>query len=256
MNILVTNDDGIHAPGLNALVETMQELGKISVIAPSFEMSACGHGITVHDPLKVFKKSYYDDITAWAVEGTPADCVKLGITTLLERKPDLVVSGINRGPNLGTDVLYSGTVSAAIESVICGVPAIAFSLNSFNTQDYSLAQEAALFLCEVLMKNKIPEDTLLNVNIPAIDKGILRGYKVTKLGERKYKNVFEKRIDPRENEYYWLKGKIIPPEDVDQDLDVVAVENNYISVTPIHFDLTNYRIMNKIKEWGIEKEGI
>jgi len=256
VRILVTNDDGINAEGIKQLVDGLSELGDIFVLAPAEEKSACGHGITVHYPIKVNKFSFAKNITAWSIKGTPADCVKLGVTTLLKEKPDIVVSGINKGPNLGTDVLYSGTVSGAIEAIVLGIPAMAISLTSFSSDDFSIAKIVAKKLCTDMLSKDLAPDTLLNVNVPSIDKSEIKGFKVTKLGERKYVNNFEHRTDPRGNDYYWLAGQVVPPEKKDEDLDVVAILNNYISITPIHFDLTNYRIMEQIKGWGIEKKGI
>jgi 5'-nucleotidase len=256
VRILVTNDDGIKAEGIKQLVSALKSLGEIYVIAPESEKSACGHGITVHHPIKVKKIYFSQDIEAWSVSGTPADCVKLGITTLLKVKPDIVVSGINKGPNLGTDVLYSGTVSGAIEGILHGIPAMAISLNSFSSEDFTGAKIVAQKLCQEMLNKNLAPDTLLNVNVPAISDKEIKGFKVTKLGERKYINNFEHRTDPRGNDYYWLAGQVVPPDKEDEDLDVVAISNNYVSVTPIHFDLTNYRIMKQIKEWGVEKMGI
>lgn len=255
MRILVTNDDGIEALGIKRLIIALKEIGEVYVVAPETEMSACGHGITVYRPIQVKKYNFLNNITAWSVAGTPADCVKLGITTLLDKKPDIVVSGINLGPNLGTDVLYSGTVSGAIEGVILGIPAIAISLDSHLTVDFSLAQKIALNLCKQMLNKDLAPDTLLNVNVPAIPEKQVKGYKITKLGERKYINTYDHRKDPRGNDYYWLTGHVVQPNANDADLDVVAIKNNYISVTPIHFDLTNYRIIEQIKNWGLEEMG-
>jgi len=252
VRILVTNDDGINADGIKQLVLGIKEIGEVFVVAPEREMSACGHGITVHQPIKVRQHKFSPGVTAWSVTGTPADCVKLGITTLLEAKPDIVVSGINKGSNLGTDILYSGTVSGAIEGIILGIPSIAVSLDSFVAEDFTLAQKVANNLCLQISKKDLAPDTLLNVNVPYVPPGEIKGYKITKLGERKYINNFDHRKDPRGNDYYWLVGQVVPPEEQDEELDVVAIKNNYISVTPIHFDLTNYKIMEQVKKWGLE----
>lgn len=252
MNILITNDDGVNALGIKELANALKELGTIWVVAPVNEKSATGHGITVHDPIKVNKKEWFlPNIDVWAVGGTPADCVKLALSRLLPVKPDLVVSGINRGPNLGSDVLYSGTVSAAVESVLLGVPAIAMSLACYSYQDYSYAAEFCKKLCIDFISKKIAPDTLLNVNIPPIPINEIRGVRVTRLGEREYANLFEERKDPRGNIYFWMGGTPVETTETDLDLDVVAVKEKFVSVTPIHFDLTNYKIMEQIKDWNL-----
>ncbi|MFZ5943535.1 MAG: 5'/3'-nucleotidase SurE [Bacillota bacterium] len=255
MRILITNDDGITSQGIKELATSLTSIGKVYVIAPETEKSACGHGITVHYPIKVTKFPLDENIEAWSVTGTPADCVKLGITTLLPQPPDMVVSGINNGANLGTDVLYSGTVSGAIEGIILGVPAMAVSIDSYTPGDYTLAKEVALKLCTKMLLEDLTPDTLINVNVPNTTPQEVKGIKVTRLGERKYTDNFEHRKDPRGNDYYWLKGKAMPPSQKDEDFDVVAVYNNFISVTPIHFDLTNYKIIEQVRNWGIEGKG-
>lgn len=256
MRILVTNDDGIQAEGIKGLVLALKEIGEVYVVAPQREMSACGHGITVHQPLMVQDYSLFSDVQGWSVSGTPADCIKLALTVLLDKRPDIVVSGINHGPNLGTDVLYSGTVSAAIESVLLGIPAIAVSLVSDLTDDFSTAQLAAQNLCRLMVEKSLAPDTLLNVNVPYLPANSIKGYKVTKLGERKYTDRFKLQKDPMGNIYFHYSGQVVPPETNDEDLDVNAVKNHFISITPIHFDLTNYKIMEQVKNWGIEQMGL
>jgi len=255
MRILVTNDDGIRAPGVQALARKMAELGEVVLAAPSEEKSAIGHGITIRDTIRLRKIKIEGVEQAWGVTGTPADCVKLGLAELLENKCDLVISGINSGPNLGTDVLYSGTVSAAIEGVILGVPSLAVSLNSWDSDDYTVSVEIVHQLVKFFLDKKLtlPHGTIFNVNIPAVKREDILGYKVTILGERQYENRFEKRLDPRGNPYYWSVGRLLPFQEVDCEYDVVAVEKNYVSITPIQFDLTNYRIMQEVNEWGLEK---
>lgn len=254
MQILVTNDDGIMAPGIQSLARELTKLGQVIIVAPAEEKSAIGHGITIFDPIRIKKLSFPGISHAWAVGGTPADCVKLAVQELLCYDCSLVISGINRGPNLGTDVLYSGTVSAAIEGAILGIPAMAVSLASYEYEDYSRAAKIALLLAERLYQTKelLPPDTLLNVNIPAVSEKEIKGLKITRLGIREYDNVFDKRQDPRGNMYYWMAGDVRPHREIDPDVDIVAVEQNYVSITPIHFDLTNHRIINQIKGMGME----
>lgn len=253
MEILVTNDDGIFAQGIIALCKELESIGRITVVAPDRERSAIGHGITIHKPLRISHVSLpCSTVTAWAVSGTPADCIKLALDELLERPPDLVVSGINWGPNLGTDVLYSGTVSAAIEAVLAGIPAIAVSLAAKENPRFMSAAKFTKGLCLKLVEKGISPETLLNVNVPNIPHEQITGVRVTKLGLRRYRNTVQKRKDPRGKEYFWLAGEV---ENVIQDegTDIAALAANQISVSPIHFDLTNYRILSEIEKWNLEK---
>ena len=210
MKILVCNDDGIWAKGISELAKAMQSMGEITVVAPDVERSATGHAITIHDPLRVRETTLWEsDIKGYSLTGTPADCVKFGVSMIMDEPPDLVVSGINRGPNLGTDVLYSGTVSAAIEGAILGIPAMAVSLDSYDDEDYSFAAQAALEIAKKIVEYHLPADILLNVNVPAISGNLCKGIKVTKLGVRKYKENYIKRVDPRGGVYYWLNGDLL-----------------------------------------------
>jgi 5'-nucleotidase len=247
MNILITNDDGIFAEGIIELAKAVSKIANVCVVAPDSQKSAVGHAITMHHPLRVVKTDIGDNIEAYAVSGTPADCIKLGVEVIAkDRNIDLVLSGINNGPNLGTDVIYSGTVSGAIEGLIQDKPSIAISYNEFN-----IPKEVYTNSCDYIVtiikdiedKLDLLDDCILNINIPNSD---IKGYKVTKLGNRKYENSFEERVDPMGRKYYWMGGKLRElPQDLDSD--VVAIENGYISITPLYFDLTNY---NKIKILG------
>ncbi len=254
MRILVTNDDGIHAPGILALAKKMSELGMVKIMAPLEEKSAIGHGITIREPICVETINLAGIGQAWGVKGTPADCVKLGLTEILTEGCDLVVSGINNGPNLGTDVLYSGTVSAAMEGAIFGIPAIAVSLAAWNHDDYSVAAEIAFKLIGYLKENRltIPKRSVLNINVPAVSREEIKGIRVTVLGKRDYNDRFEKRFDPRGNPYYWAVGDILPFRKDDLIYDIFAVEKNYVSLTPLHYDLTNYQLYTEIRDWGLE----
>lgn len=252
MLILVTNDDGIAAAGIKSLADTLKRIGDVVVVAPERERSAVGHAITMHKPLRAKKIDFFgDEILAWAVNGTPADCVKLGIEALMDKKPDLVFSGINRGPNLGTDVLYSGTVSAAIEAVMLGVPSAALSLISYDSGDYSTASEFALSLADNMYREGVEGNILLNVNIPAVPKSEIKGVRITRLGTRRYKNSFESRLDPRGEEYFWMSGEAVD-EDGDSDCDINLVAKNYIAITPVHFDLTQFDYIDRLREWRFE----
>lgn len=244
MRILISNDDGIQAEGINELICSLQERNELFVVAPDRERSATGHKITMHRPLRAQERSYPGtQVKGWAVDGTPADCVKLGLEALLPFAPDLVVSGINTGPNLGTDVLYSGTVSAAIEGLINGIPAIAISLASYKSRDFSSSKNLISKIVSHLGRD-LPERVLLNINIPP---GTPSGIKVTRLGHRRYTNIFEKRTDPRGRIYFWMAGEPFDLDENDPDTDVCAVKEGYISITPVHFDLTDYEFIDRIK---------
>ncbi len=247
MKILIANDDGIDSEGIYHLAKKLKDIGKVYVVAPDKEQSASGHSITMHRPLRLKKINFFDtDIDAWWVSGTPADCIKLGIETIIKEKPDLIVSGINKGANLGTDILYSGTVSAAIEGAILGIPSIAFSYASHHSFDFMLAADIAKNICVQIIKNPMPYKTILNVNIPCCSSNNIKGIKVCKLGTREYRNNYEERKDPRNNIYYWLAGELIDTTHNDSDTDIFAISKNYVSITPIHIDLTDYELINKL----------
>jgi len=250
LKIFLTNDDSIYAKGLAALWSVFRDFAEVVVVAPDRERSASGHGITVNQPLRAERISMFDDSKAWVVNGTPADCVKLGIHCLLGKKPDLVISGINRGANLGIDVLYSGTVSGALEGLILGIPALAISVTDYQDPDYSYAAFFTRKLVSRLIEAGISKDTMLNINIPALPSEEICGVKITKLGKRKYVNSFEERIDPRGRSYYWLGGDVIDIIDESSkiDTDVAAIKENKVSITPIHTDLTNYHAINELEK--------
>lgn len=254
MRILISNDDGITAPGIGHLARSLAREHDVFVVAPDRERSATGHALTLHKPLRAERMDSAiggDIMGAWSVTGTPSDCVKLAVGALMKDMPDLVVSGINRGPNLGTDVLYSGTVSAALEGSINGFPALAFSLATFSDVGYERAAEFALQLVRQVGARTLPPKFLLNVNLPALEGESYKGVKVTKLGVRKYKDIFEQRTDPLGRTHYWLAGEAIESgEDVDSD--VVAVRSNYVSITPIQYDMTHYPMLDSVKGWNLQ----
>ncbi len=254
MLILISNDDGIWAPGLKALREALETLGEVYVVAPDRPRSATGLGITIHKPLRADKVTFPDSNSrGYAVNGTPSDCVKLAIQALLPAKPDIVVSGINLGPNLGTDVLYSGTVSAALEGVINDVPSIAVSQVSWECTDFDYAAQFTKRLVKVVLEKGLPEETLLNVNIPVTKCGEKPpGIKVTRLGKRRYENIFEKRTDPRGKTYYWMGGEVYDIQE-DPDTDIAVTKKGEVSVTPLLFDVTNHRVIKFVGEWNLDK---
>lgn len=251
MRILVTNDDGIHAPGILALKQALEPLGEVFVVAPERPRSAAGHAITLHKPLRITETTLNDGTLAWAVSGTPTDCATLGFDVIMEQKADLVFSGINAGPNLGWDVTYSGTVAAAIEGAILGVPSVAISLaGETRPFEYTASAAFARRLAEKVAAEGMERWTLLNVNVPAVPQEQISGIAVTHQGRRQYVDRIDKRIDPWGRDYYWLHGKL--HEDViDQGSDVHAVLENRISVTPIHLDMTATHLLGRLRDWNL-----
>lgn len=252
MRVLITNDDGIQGPGLKALVDARPAGAEVWVVAPDRERSATSHAITIHKPLRVDAVDMGTGVRAFHLNGTPSDCVKLGVE-LIEDAPAVVLSGINRGANLGTDVVYSGTVSGAIEAAVHDLPAIALSLDAGDADDpdmYADAARVGWYLAEQLVEHGLPRGTLLNVNVPAGKP--LRGVQVTRLGVRLYKNVLHKRRDPRGRVYYWLAGDVADMDLDDKMTDTASVHNGYVSVTPIQFDLTQYEALDAVRGWGLD----
>ncbi|MDK2821859.1 MAG: 5/3-nucleotidase [Clostridia bacterium] len=249
MKILVTNDDGINAPGIKALSNALASIADVIVIAPEKERSAIGHGITMHKPLRVNEVPWEKPINkGLAINGTPADCVKLGLDALLNEPPCLVISGINWGENLGTDVLYSGTVSGAIEGCINGFSSIAVSLTAKKDLDFTFAAKFTKRLAQLIINHNLPAGTMLNVNIPSIPTNEIKGVVVTRLGRRRYTNTISLRRDPRGRNYYWLAGEV---ENIDQakDTDIGAINKGYISITPLQLDLTDHCFIKEIKNY-------
>ncbi|WP_026477911.1 5'/3'-nucleotidase SurE [Alkaliphilus transvaalensis] len=254
MRIVVTNDDGIFTEGIHQLAKTLQRLGEVIVVAPSTEQSAKGHSITLFNPLRVKKIHFFNtEIEAYSVDGTPADCVKLAVEAILkDRKPDLVISGINNGPNLGTDVLYSGTVSAAVEGAILGIPSIAVSMATSEIETYEPAAEFACKFAKSILQIVENPSTVFNINYPTCQIQSIKGVKVTTLGLRQYANTFDERKDPQGNSYYWFSGKAMELEQ-NKDSDIVAIKENYITISPIHFDLTHFETFEKLKNWKLDE---
>jgi 5'-nucleotidase len=252
MRILLTNDDGIYAKGIEVLHEHLSKDHDVVVVAPETEQSAVGHAITLTDPLRVKSINRNGAFFGYAVKGTPADCVKLAINELVELAPDLVVSGINLGANVGINVIYSGTVSAATEGTILGVPAIAFSINSFRDPDFEPAARFARLLVRQVGEHGLPPHTSLNVNVPAIPESKIKGVRVTRQGITRFVEKFDRRVDPRENVYYWQCGST-PPLDEDGNTDASALANDCISITPIQHDLTNYDFLESLRSWSFPK---
>ena len=247
MNILVTNDDGIHAPGIQALALALRSLGPVTVVAPDRERSAVGHALTLHHPLRVhpLRDGYY------AVDGTPTDCVNLGINHLLKAKPDIVVSGINRGANLADDVTYSGTVSAALEATLMGIPAMAVSLvTTTSGTHYDAAAAVAVRIASSLISHGLPPDTYLNINIPDLPAAELRSPLVTCQGKRRYGGSIVEKTDPRGGTYFWIGGGESDFLDL-EGTDYHAVSRGHISVTPLHYDMTNHQSLSILSRWTL-----
>lgn len=238
MIVLVTNDDGIRATGIQVLARALAQVADVTVVAPEHERSATGHAITLHKPLRAARTVVSDlDVAAWATNGTPADCVALGVLDLVPQRPDLVVSGINAGPNIGSDLTYSGTVSGAMEGAIIGIPSIAVSVGAFEDVRFDVAAEVAVRLVEVIGRGGLPPETLLNVNVPNFQKSDIRGITVTRQAERGYISRLEKRKDPRGRTYYWLTGERSPVPDK-EGTDAWALHQGFVSVTPLTMQMT------------------
>jgi 5'-nucleotidase len=246
MDILVTNDDGIQADGIRALADALAPLGTVSIIAPDREQSAASHALTLHRPLRVRKIA--DGIMS--VDGTPTDAVLLGVHGFLKRKPALVVSGINHGPNMGSDVMYSGTVAAASEGTFLGIPSVAISLATWGQADFAPAARVARNLVGGLLRRGLSAHTCLNVNVPAIPYEQIKGVRLTRLGKRVYRDVVVEKTDPRGKLYYWIGGEE-PTWEHDEASDFTAVEEGFVSVTPLLFELTDYKEIVNLESLGI-----
>ena len=249
MRLLLTNDDGINAKGIYALAKELEVDHEVIIVAPDNERSACGHSITLSRPL-VVREVVLEGLKskAFSVDGTPADCVKIAINKLIDGKIDMVVSGINRGLNLGTDVLYSGTVSAAIEASIYKIPSMAVSMQiKKDNENYEMA---ALYAAEILLtaiKNNIKNDIVLNVNVPLLNNNEIKGIKVCKIGSRLYNNAYIKSMGENNETQYQIKGEL---KDIhEEDSDTLYFKEGYVTVTPLHYDLTNFKIINDISKW-------
>ncbi|MBN2032522.1 MAG: 5'/3'-nucleotidase SurE [Deltaproteobacteria bacterium] len=237
MKLLLTNDDGIYAPGLQALYEELMTDFEIDVIAPDTEMSAVGHAISLSSPLRVQKVFKNGVFFGYGVKGTPADCVKIAVQELLDQTPDIILSGINLGANVGVNVLYSGTVSAATEGAFLGIRSAAISLNTRINPDFRFASRFSREIIRFMLQHGLRDRTALNVNVPNLPLSEIRGVAVTRQGMSRFKERFERRVDPRGNVYYWLTGET-PIEDRVPDADSVALKDKKITITPISYDLT------------------
>ena len=252
LRILVSNDDGIESAGILALVQALKEIGEVMVVAPLKEQSAVGHAITMQVPLRVVKYKKNGDFFGYAVDGTPADCVKMGIKNIMKTPPDIVISGINHGSNTAINIIYSGTVSAAREAAIMDIPSIAISVTSHTVTDFKFAAKVAKMIAREIAGKKLPVGTLLNINVPDVPENEIAGILLTGQGKSKWDDMYEHRQDPYGRYYYWLTGKLVEV-DTEIETDHAAIKKNYVSVTPIHFDLTDYKTFDMMKSWKIER---
>lgn len=242
--ILVSNDDGIHSEGIKRLASALRRVGEVYVVAPDRERSAASHSLTLHRPLRVVETG----LRMYAVDGTPTDCINLAVHGILPKRPDIVVSGINKGGNLGEDVSYSGTVSAAMEGTLLDIPSIAVSLVERERFDFSASAAFACTLARRVLKKGLPRDTLLNVNVPSIKN--IKGHRITKLGKRFFNDVVVEKLDPRGKKYYWIGGDMDRWEG-GKEADFHAISKGYISITPLHLDLTNYSSIEELRGWKL-----
>jgi len=249
MKILLTNDDGIYSEGIQTLKNQLDNIAEVIVIAPDRERSTVGHAMTLHKPLRIRQVKVNGGSEGYSVNGTPTDCIVIGLLEIMKNeKPDLIVSGINRGPNLGDDIIYSGTVSAAMEGGMRNIPSLAISIAAYENFKF---ESAALFTKKIishLIKNNLPENLVLNINFPNIDYKELKGIEITRHGKRVYQDELKKIHDPQGDIHYWLGGDL-PEGKIEPDTDFKAIYNRKVSITPLSLDLTNYNIMPKIKDW-------
>jgi len=250
-NILVSNDDGINAPGLFYLKQALDDVGEVTVIAPDREWTASGHAKTMHKPLRINEVALPDGSLAYVSNGSPADCIHLAVLGFLSNRPDLVVSGINLGANVGHDITYSGTVAAAIEGTISGIPSLAASLDTYEDGDFRYAARFVAYLAQEVLAHGLPRNVLLNVNVPSVLGKEIAGVEITRLGRRLYRDELIERQDPRGQPYYWIGGERPCGFAEDEGTDIWALARKCISITPIHLDMTDYKLVEELRSWNI-----
>ena len=255
MRILLTNDDGINAPGLAALRRVVDDIGEITIVAPDAERSGVAHSITLAQPLRIRKAFHGDKFFGYGITGAPADCVKLGCREILKAVPDLVLSGINLGANAAINVLYSGTVAAAIEGAMLGTPSVAFSLAETEKPDFEEAGRIARDVLDRVLAAGLPPRTLLNVNIPGLPRAKVRGVRITHQSRTSYRELYQKRTDPWGREYFWITAEMTRDFEQEPDSDLRALSEGYVSLTPLHYDLTDYQAIPALRarlaaEWA------
>jgi 5'-nucleotidase len=250
---LITNDDGIHARGLKALIELVRPYGKVMVIAPEDGQSGMSHAITVKYPIRLKKLDEQKNLVVYSSNGTPVDCVKLALSKLLDRKPDLIIAGINHGSNSSSSIIYSGTMAAAIEGCVNGIPSIGFSLLDYSPEaNFSSIIKYAKLILENALEKGIPQDTCLNVNFPVNTYQKIKGIKICRQNKGVWKEEFDQRQDPMHRDYFWLTGEFMNLEPKAQDTDEWALHHNYVSIVPVHVDLTAYGAMEQLRDWTCE----
>jgi 5'-nucleotidase len=249
--ILITNDDGVDSPALVALRRTLSALGDVAIVAPTHSWSASGHTKTMHKPMRVRPAKLADGSDAIVTTGAPSDCVALAVLGILPQRPDLVVSGINKGPNMGEDVTYSGTVAAAMEAVISRIPAIAASLDAWSDWDFEAGARVVAQIAREVLSHGLPPGTFLNVNVPSVPYEEIKGIMVTRLGRRIYKDLLVERKDPRGESYYWIGGEV-PEGQLLEGTDFWAVDRHFVSVTPLNMDMTDDSLAQTLKTWNLQ----
>ncbi|OQX88707.1 MAG: 5'/3'-nucleotidase SurE [candidate division Zixibacteria bacterium 4484_93] len=254
MAILVTNDDGIYSSGISALAEAASLFDDVVIVAPDREQSAIGHAITLTVPLRITEIKRDGKLFGYAVNGTPADCVKLAVREIISHPPRLVLSGINFGANTGAAIIYSGTVSAATEGTLLSVPSIAFSIDSVKGDNLGTAKKVALAVVRYVLENGIPDDVLINVNIPDLPLEEIKGVKYIKQGKSYFNDWFQRRKDPKGRTYYWMDGEMICSDSASYG-DYTALKEGYVAITPLHLDMTDYKFLSSMRDWNIDIGG-
>ncbi|MDC6470742.1 5'/3'-nucleotidase SurE [Flavobacteriales bacterium] len=249
--ILITNDDGYSSKGIKALINAVKNLGKILIVAPDSPQSGMGHAISVNKPIRCYKTNFFDSVEAYCCTGTPVDCIKMGLYLLKNKKPDLILSGINHGSNVSTNILYSGTMSAAVEGALSGIPSVGYSLTDYSDDaDFQYSEKIVQIISKKVIKEGLKKGTCLNVNIPNIKENQIKGIKVCRQGRAFWDDTFDHRKDPLGKDYYWLTGSFSSKEQA-IDTDINYLENNYVTIVPTQFDMTCHDSVDELKKWKL-----
>lgn len=249
--ILITNDDGYSSKGIKALINAVKNLGKILIVAPDSPQSGMGHAISVNKPIRCYKTNFFDSVEAYCCTGTPVDCIKMGLYLLKDKKPDLILSGINHGSNVSTNILYSGTMSAAVEGALSGIPSVGYSLTDYSEDaDFQYSEKIVQIISKKVIKEGLKKGTCLNVNIPNIKENQIKGIKVCRQGRAFWDDTFDHRKDPLGKDYYWLTGSFSSKEQA-LDTDINYLENNYVTIVPTQFDMTCHDSVDELKKWKL-----